>query len=171
MNSWLHVLSTMNALIAWGAIYVIFMRNRWLHDDRTHLMVLVAPHLFRYLGLVALLPSLFPVRSLGFDEAYLAQIAWGDFLSGVLALVTLIALARRWASAIALTWIFNIIGLLDFMNAGLSMTTRLAADPAAVGPLGWVLLTLYLPMLIISHIAVFVVLWRRWQPLKQPMHA
>jgi hypothetical protein len=155
------VLSTANALVAWAAVYLIFLRPRWVPDRRTHLMALVAPHLFRYLGLIAVYPALFPVRSLGFDESYLAQIAWGDFGSGLLALVALVALARRSRFAVAWVWLFNIVGLVDFANAGLSMTTRLAADPSAVGPLGWVLLTVYLPMLMVSHVALFFVLLQR----------
>jgi hypothetical protein len=160
MNSWLHVLSTANALVAWAVIYLLFLRPRVMHDTRAHLMALVAPHLFRYLGLVAIYPALFPVHTLGFTPEYLAQIAWGDFVSGLFALVALLALAGRWPAARGWVWLFNVIGVLDFANAGLSMTTKLAADPAAVGPLGWVLLTVYLPMLMVSHVAIFVVLLR-----------
>lgn len=164
MTSYLHIISTANALIAWSAVYIVLLRPRLARDREAHLKVLVAPHLFRYLGLIALYPALFPVRGLGFSEAYLAQIAWGDFATGVLALVALLALHVRSTLAIPLVWLFNVVGLADFANAGLSMTLPLAADPAAVGPLGWVLLTFYLPMLMVSHIAIFGALLARPGP-------
>jgi hypothetical protein len=158
MTAYLHIISTANALIAFAALYVIFVRPAYTGHRNGLLKVLVAPHLFRYLGLIALYPALLPVRGLGFSEDYLAQIAWGDFAAGMLALVALLALHARSALAIPLVWIFNIIGIADFANAGLSMVAKLAVDPSAVGPLGWVLLTFYLPMLMVSHVAIFGVL-------------
>jgi hypothetical protein len=156
----LHLLSATNAVLAFTAIYLIALRPRLADTPRAHVMVLTAPHLFRYLGLVALYPALFPVRSLGFSKGYLTFIAWGDTVAGWLALLAFVALARRWQVAIALTWIAHLWGLADFLNAGVSMAIPLAADPAALGPLGWLLLTLYLPMLLVAHIAALSVLWR-----------
>lgn len=161
MTAYLHILSTANALLAWTALYLIFVRPAYAGDRDGLLKALIAPHLFRYLGLIALYPALFPVRGLGFTEGYLAQIAWGDFATGILALVALIALHIRSSLAIPLVWIFNVVGLADFANAGLSMALKLSADPSAVGPLGWALLTFYLPMLMVSHIAIFGVLLSR----------
>jgi hypothetical protein len=160
MTAYLHMLSTANALIAWSVIYLTLIRPRLADDPQTLLKWLIAPHLFRYLGLVALYPALFPVRELGFAESYLAQIAWGDFAAGLLALAALIALAVKARGALALVWIFNVFGVLDFAHAGLQMALPLAADPAALGPLGWVLLTVYLPMLMVSHFAIFHALTR-----------
>jgi hypothetical protein len=62
----------------------------------------------------------------------------------------LIALHLRARLAIPLVWVFNILGFLDFANAGLSMALPLMQDPAAVGPLGWVLLTFHLPLLMVA---------------------
>jgi hypothetical protein len=161
MPSYLHILSAANATLAWAALYLILIRPGLAGDPRRHLMWLTAPHLFRYLGLAALYPALFPVRDLGFSEDYLAQIAWGDTVAGWLALATLIALAARWRLAVALAWLFNVVGLADFLNAGLSMALPLAADPASLGALGWILLTFYLPLLTVLHIASFALLWRQ----------
>lgn len=154
----LHVVSAALAIVSWTTIYFVFIRPAVAHDRDLHLKVLIAPHLFQYLGLIAFFPALFPVQGLGFSPSYLAQIGLGDAISGVLALVALIALAARLPGAILLVWIFNIVGIADFANAGLSMMGKLSADPASVGPLGWVLLTFYLPMLTVSHLAIFGVL-------------
>jgi hypothetical protein len=153
-----HVVSAVLAIVSWTTLYFVFVRPAVAHDRDLHLKVLIAPHLFRYLGLVTFFPALFPVQGLGFSPEYLAQIGLGDAISGVLALIALIALAVRLPGAILLVWIFNIAGMADFANAGLSMMGKLSAAPSAVGPLGWVLLTFYLPMLTVSHLAIFGVL-------------
>jgi hypothetical protein len=153
-----HVISAALAIVSWTTLYFVFVRPAFAHDRDLHLKVLIAPHLFRYLGLITFFPALFPVQNLGFSPDYLAQIGLVDAFSGVLALFALIALAGRIPGATLLVWIFNVVGLADFANAGLSMMGKLSADPSAVGPLGWVLLTFYLPMLTVSHIAIFAVL-------------
>ncbi|MGL4553079.1 MAG: hypothetical protein ACRC33_18085 [Gemmataceae bacterium] len=162
MTGYLHILSINTALVAWAAVYLLFVRPRFAADRAGLLKVLIAPHLFRYLGLVALLPTLFPVRALGgFSEEFMAVVAWGDYATGLLSLVALIALARRSGTATTWVWVFNVVGFADFANAAGRMTLPLIADPTAVGPLGWLILTVYLPMLIVSHVAVFAELLRQ----------
>jgi hypothetical protein len=153
-----HIVSAALAIISWTTIYLTLIQPAVAHDRDLHLKVLIAPHLFRYLGLVTFFPALFPVQGLGFSPEYLAQIGLGDAISGVLALFALIALSVRLPGTTLLVWIFSIVGMADFANAGLSMMQPLAADPSAVGPLGWILLTFYLPMLTVSHLAIFGVL-------------
>jgi len=158
MTAYLHLFSTANALAAWTVLYLVFLRPAFAADPRRLVMLLIAPHLFRYLGLVALYPELFPVGRLGFEPAYLAQVAIGDTLAGLLGLVALLALALRWRGTLALVVLFSAVGLLDFANAGASMALTLSADPAALGPLGWVLMTFYLPMLTVSHLGILALL-------------
>jgi hypothetical protein len=162
MTGYLHILSINTALVAWATVYFLFIRAQLASDRNGLLKVLIAPHLFRYLGLVALLPSLFPVRTLGgFSESFMAVVAWGDYVTGLLALVALIAIACNSATATTWVWVFNVVGVLDFANAAGQMTLPLIKDPTAVGPLGWLILTIYLPMLVVSHTVVFAVLLRR----------
>lgn len=153
----LHVVSVANALIAWTVVYLMLRPALSVAGRRVHLMVLVAPHMFRYLGLVALAPHLFDMRGLGFSDAYHALIGYGDWLSGLLSLVALALLAVRSRLAIPAVLLFNIVGLADFANAGLRLAPAVT-DPALIGDLGWILFTVYLPMLLVSHVAVFVVL-------------
>jgi hypothetical protein len=158
MTAYLHLISMTNALAAWAAIYLIFIRPN-VSGGRL-LKLLIVPHLFRYLGLIALMNPLFPVRSLGFSEGYLTLVGWGDFTAGLLALAALVALHRKASFALPLVWLFSVVGFVDFANAGLQMAWPLTADPTAVGPLGWVVLTIYFPMLIVSHLAIFDLLIR-----------
>lgn len=152
-----HNISTANALLVWAAIYFVLRPSLNRAGKQAHLAALIAPHLFRYLGLITLLPHLFDVRALGFDDAYHAQIGFGDWTSGLLALLALALLGARSVLAIPAIWLFNIIGLADFLNAGLRLAPMIS-NPAVIGDLGWILLTFYLPMLVVSHIAIFVAL-------------
>ena len=59
--------------------------------------------------------------------------AYGDLLTVALAFLALYALRRRWRSALALVWMFTLVGLLDFINA---FVQGLQSDIAAQYALG-----------------------------------
>jgi hypothetical protein len=90
-------------------------------------------------------------------------------VSGILALIALALLMAKSRLAIPAIWVFNIVGLADFMNAGLRLAPMID-DPAMIGDLGWLLFTFYLPMLVISHIAIFFVLMSKG-PVFEPRFA
>jgi hypothetical protein len=157
MYAYLHIISIANALIAWGAVYWVIRPRLIASGGKTHLTVLILPHLFRYLGLIALIPSLFDMRALGFDDSYHAIVGYGDWISGLLALVALILVRTQSRFAVPILWLFNIVGMADFMHAGLQLAPSIT-DPAIIGPLGWPVFTVYLPMLIVSHLSMFALL-------------
>jgi hypothetical protein len=156
-NHQLHNISIANALIAWGLVYFLVRPSLNRAGRDTHLVVLISLHLFRYLGLIALIPSLFDVRALGFSDAYHAQIAYGDWLTGLLAIPAILLINAKSRFATSMTWLFNIVGIVDFTNAGLQLAPKIT-DPAIIGDLGWVVFTVYLPMLVVSHLAIFYLL-------------
>jgi hypothetical protein len=155
----IHNISVLNAIVAWVTLYML--GRTWLEGRgaRRHLQLLVTPHVFRYLGLVALAPHLFDMRSLGFGDGYHALVGYGDWTSGLLALAALWLLERDSSIALPVVWVFNTVGLADFLNAGLRLAPSLTS-PALIGDLGWVLFTIYLPMLLVSHLAIYRVLWQ-----------
>ena len=78
------------------------------------LSLLVFPHTLRHLGLVFLVPGI-PTQTLpGF---FANPVAFGDLASAVLAILSVIALRRQWRGALALVWVFNIVGTVDLVNA------------------------------------------------------
>jgi hypothetical protein len=160
MEPYVHLVSIANALVAWGVVYLLLRPSLQRAGKKAHLMALIAPHLFRYLGLIALVPTLFDMRSLGFDGQFHAIIGYGDWISGLLALVALGLLAANSRVAIPFIWLFNIVGLADFANAGLRIAPAIT-DPAIIGDLGWIVFTVFLPMLIVSHLAIFAALLRK----------
>jgi len=71
-------------------------------------------HSFRHLGMVFLVPT---VVGPALPPAFAVPAAYGDLLAALLALLATAALRLEWTLAIALVWVFNIVGLLDLVNA------------------------------------------------------
>jgi hypothetical protein len=157
VEKYFHIISVLNALVSFAIIYTLLRPTLVAAGRKQHLTVLLSVHLFRYLGLIALLPGLFDLSSLGFTKAYFAQIAYGDFISGILAIISLIALRSNSLIATPILWFFNLFGFIDLLNAGIRIAPQIQ-DPNILGGLGWIIFTVYLPAVIISHIAIFYLL-------------
>ncbi len=127
----------------------------WLAEKPTHqaLIPLIFPHALRHLGLAFLVPELI-AQPLPSFFAYTA--GYGDFISGLLALVSLIALRARWGLSLVLVWLFNIVGTVDLLNA--------LRQAEAVPNLGttWYIPTFVVPILLVTHSMIFIRLFREW---------
>jgi len=110
------------------------------------LMALLIPHTFRHLGMAFLVPAL---NQPGMPEGFSTAAAYGDLLSGILALVAMIALKGRWSMAIRLVWVTNVIGTTDLANA-------LRHDDAILY-MGttWLIPTFIVPILLVTHFMIF----------------
>jgi len=119
----------------------------WLAEKSLEvaLMALIAPHAFRHLGLAFLVPAL---NQPGMPLEFATLAAYGDLLSGILALVVLIALRHGWAMAIPLAWMFSIVGLADLGNA--------LRQDGAILYMGatWFIPTFVVPLLLVTHVMV-----------------
>jgi hypothetical protein len=113
-------------------------------------------HSFRFFGLVFILPGVVG-PNLPADFAVFA--AWGDFATGVLAMLALLTVRIRpvfWLFVVA----FNVVGaadiIIDYYNA------TLAGLPAVAGELGstYVIAIIYVPVLMITHAVAFWLLAR-----------
>lgn len=116
------------------------------------LQPLLALHAFRHLGMVFLVPT---VVGGTLPPSFAVAAAYGDLLAGLLALVAIVALRARAAIAMPLTWLFNVFGLLDLVNAfyqGLSHDVRLGA--------AYYIPTFIVPALVITHVMIFRLLLR-----------
>ena len=116
------------------------------------LIPLVFPHAFRHVGMVFLVPGVVaqPLRT-GFAN----PAAYGDLVTGVLALLALIALRTGRAGALVLVWLFNIIGTVDLLNA-----LRQADVVPDLGA-AWYIPTFFVPLLLVTHFMIFARLLRR----------
>jgi hypothetical protein len=88
-------------------------------------------------------------RSFAFAAGY------GDFTSGLLALLALLALRGRWKLALPLVWLFTVFGTVDLLNA--------LRTAAAIPHLHttWYIPTFVVPLLLVTHVMIFARLLRR----------
>jgi len=120
---------------------------------RRALIPLLFVHATRYIGLVFLVPTVVPP---GLPAAFAKPAAYGDLLTGLLAIVALLALRNDWPGALPLAWLVNIVGVIDLLNAlfeGLRHGVSLGA--------AYYIPTVAVPVLLITHAMMFGLLGRR----------
>lgn len=131
----------------------------WLRDKplQAALAILILPHAFRHLGLVFLTPV---VVSDTMPPFFAATAGYGDLAAGLLAILALVALRSRWAIAVALVWIFNLVGTIDLLNA--------LRQETAVPHMGsaWYIPTFVVPVLLVTHVMIFARLVKKEQTAK-----
>jgi hypothetical protein len=109
--------------------------------------VIATVHSFRFIGLVFLLPG---VVGPNLPASFAVSAAYGDFATGVLALLALLTVRVRplfWSFVVA----FNLVGTVDLLLA--YYHAMRAGLPAIAGQLGvtYAIPILYVPMLMITH--------------------
>jgi len=115
--------------------------------------VIATIHSFRFFGLVFILPG---VVGPNLPASFATFAAYGDFATGVLALLAIRIRPLFWTLAVA----FNVVGIadlvLDYYHA-----VRVGL-PAMAGELGstYVIPIIYVPALMITHITAFYLLLR-----------
>ena len=136
------------------SVLVIGLLARWILapwldnlPQRKALFWLTVPHAFRHMGMVFLVPG---VVAQPLPEGFAIPAAYGDLVTGLLALLALILLRTGWAGALALVWLFNIVGTLDLLNA----LRHVDAVPGFGAT--WYIPTLLVPVLLVTHFMMFV---------------
>ena len=120
---------------------------------RRALPPLLFVHATRYVGLAFLVPTVVPPDV---PAAFAVPAAYGDLLAAGLALLALLALRGEWPGALALTWVFNLVGTVDLLYAvsqGVRLEVRLGA--------AYFIPILVVPVLFITHVMIFALLRRR----------
>jgi hypothetical protein len=114
-------------------------------------------HSFRFFGLVFILPGLVGP---GLPAEFATTAAYGDFATGVLAILALATIRMRplfWLFTVA----FNFVGTADLVTDYYHGVTL--GLPALSGNLGvtYAIIILYVPLLLITHVAAFTLMLRR----------
>jgi len=130
----------------------------WLKSmDRVEAQRAIATlHSFRFFGLVFILPG---VVGPNLPAGFATFAAYGDFATGVLAILALLTVRIRplfWLFVVA----FNLVGIADLI---LDYYHAIQADlPAMAGQLGatYAIPIIYVPLLMITHIVAFYFLVR-----------
>jgi hypothetical protein len=131
---------------------------------RKALIWLLAPHTIRSMGLTFLAPA---IVNADFPRGIAQQIAYGDLLSVALAMIAIAALRARASFALALVWLFNVVGSFDLGNALVRVTFLDVRHYDEIGAL-WLMATLWIPLLLISHYLIFQRLLTRVGPHSIP---
>jgi hypothetical protein len=113
-------------------------------------------HSFRFFGLVFLVPG---VVGSNLPSSFTTFAAYGDFATGILAILALLAVRIR-----PLFWVlvaaFNVTGLVDILVDYYHAT--LAGLPAVAGELGstYAIPIIYVPILMVTHVTAFYLMVR-----------
>jgi hypothetical protein len=116
------------------------------------LQPLLVLHATRHIGMVFLVPT---VVGPALPASFAGPAAYGDLLAGLLALAAIVTLRARSRIALPLTWVFNVVGLLDLIYAfyqGLRHDVQLGA--------AYFIPTFIVPALVITHVMIFRMLVR-----------
>ena len=135
------------SVFAWALIAKVIFMPRLKTKPRNEILIWLAlPHVFRHIGMVFLVPG---IVDESLPESFANAAAYGDLLTGVLALLAILSLRAGWAGALALVWAFNVVGTLDLFNA--------LSNKDAIPDLGaaWYIPTFLVPLLLVTHFLMF----------------
>src|SRR5215813_9104557 len=143
--------------VAWLLCFGAYVWPKLRSMDRVEAHRAIATlHSFRFFGLVFLLPG---VVGAGLPADFATFAAYGDFATGVLAMLALLTARIR-----PLFWffvfVFNVVGVTDLIVDYYHATK--ASLPAIAGQLGatYAIPIIYVPLLMITHVAAFYLLLR-----------
>ena len=130
----------------------------WLakQSQREALFWLTVPHAFRHIGMVFLVPGIVAQR---LPDNFAIPAAYGDLLTGILALLALVLLRSGRKGAIGTVWLFNVVGTVDLLNA--LRHVEVAPNFGAA----WYIPTFLVPLLLVTHFMIFV---RLLKPVAHP---
>jgi hypothetical protein len=143
--------------LAWWLCFRTYLWPRLKSMERFDALRAIATlHSFRFFGLVFILPG---VVGSGLPAGFAPFAAYGDFATGVLAILALLSVRVR-----ALFWLFvvafNVVGTLDLIVDYFHASA--GGLPAVAGQLGatYAIPIIYVPLLMITHVAAFYLLVR-----------
>jgi hypothetical protein len=149
-------LSVVGSLLSYTLIMVWYIVPRLAKQPRLQaLLPLVLLHTFRTVGLVFLFPQ---VTGGALPPGFATPAAYGDFLTTGLALLVVFVLRLRPGLALPFVWLFNLVGIADLLFA--MYTGAVSGLPLFQLGVAWLLLTLYVPLLLVSHVVIFWLLLR-----------
>ena len=115
-------------------------------------------HSFRFFGLVFVIPG---VVGANLPSGFAAFAAYGDFATGLLAMLALLTVRIRplfWPFVVA----FNLVGtvdiIIDYYHGNQLGLAALAGELGAT----YAIPIIYVPLLMITHVAAFILLARLW---------
>jgi hypothetical protein len=139
-------LNVVLSFISFGLIVKWYVMP-WIRDVSRDeaLTPLLLFHSFRFISLAFLVTET--------PAAFAVPAAYGDLITALLALLALGALRYRWAVAITLVWLFNVVGTLNLLF-GFFQGLTIPIDIALLGP-AYFIPTVVAPIWLTIHFMVF----------------
>ena len=154
------------SLVAYSLIAAWYVAPRLSALPREVALVpLLWVHAFRTVGGTILAPG---AVGPGVPMEFRTMVGFGDLITALLALVALTPLRTRFPGAIAFVWLCVIVGMLDTVNA-IVQSMRFSVFTYALG-VNWVIVTIYVPALLVSSLLIFMQLLKRNRSLARPLH-
>ena len=148
------------SLIAYALIAAWYVATALSRLPREAALIpLLFVHVFRIVGGTILAPG---AVATDVPPDFRTMIGFGDLATAVLALLAVIALRRRFPGAVALVWLCLIVGTADTVNA-IVQSVRFSVFTYSLG-VNWVIVTLYVPALLVSSVLIILQLVRPSQP-------
>jgi hypothetical protein len=147
------------SFVAWGIVAAQYIWPKLRSLDRAEaLRPLLILHSFRFFGLVFLVTG---VVSPELPASFSHPAAYGDLVAAILALLALLTLSTG-AGTFAV-WVFNLWGTLDLLNA-FYQGNHAGLQAGQLGAT-YIIPTIIVPLLLITHGLVFrILLQRQHQP-------
>lgn len=144
--------------VPWLLLLVSYVWPRlWAMEPVAAHRLMATLHSFRFFGLAFLVPG---VVGPGLPPGFAASAAYGDFAAGLLAMLALLSIRVKplfWFFVVA----FNVVGAADLiLNYVHGVHFDLPGAAGALGGVYWIPI-LYVPGLMITHVAAFRLLLRR----------
>jgi hypothetical protein len=144
--------------VAWLLCFTVYAWPRLKAMDAVTAQRAIATlHSFRFFGLVFILPG---VVGHNLPAGFATFAAYGDFATGILALLALATVRIRplfWSLVVA----FNVVGAIDIIvDYYHGVRLGLGAAPGELGS-AYVIPIIYVPLLMITHVAALYMLMRR----------
>jgi hypothetical protein len=125
------------------------------------LVPLLWVHAFRIVGGTILAPG---AVDAAVPQDFRTMIGYGDMITAFLAILAIVALRIRFPGALALVWLFLIVGAADTVNA-IVQSVRDSVFNNYLG-VNWVIVTAYVPALIVSSVLILIYLLRPAKAVK-----
>ena len=145
--------------VAWLLCFGVYIWPRLKAVDHFEAQRAIATlYSFRFFGLVFIIPG---VVGPNLPTAFAAFAAYGDFATGLLAMLALLTVRIR-SFFLPLVVAFNLVGavdiIVDYYHGNQVGLAALAGELGAT----YAIPIIYVPLLMITHVAAFYLLLRHW---------
>jgi len=144
-------------VIFYVAARIYLLPNLARLSPRAVLIPILLLHSLRHLGLMFLTRgATYP----GLPQQFAYPAAVGDFVTALLAFISIFLVVRGSRVARPFVWLFNVVGTLDLLDA-ITLATVHNALPF-MGPAYWIP-AFWVPALLVTHYITFVILIKHWK--------